>query len=106
MFVTLTMKAPNSADQKDSTRNPSTSSPTSQKRVALMSTMPTPIVSTMNGSANSISTGLITVLRKLNSTTTMISVDNSLHSIPGTSFVATVTPSAIMLQRNRSWKSG
>jgi hypothetical protein len=69
-FVTLTTTAPPTADQNESTRNPSTSRPTSKNNKALITTMPNPNVSKMKGSVNSTISGLRITLNKLSNTPT------------------------------------
>src|SRR5688572_29247546 len=98
-FVTLTTSDPPSAVQNPSTTNPFTRCPTSRNNKALISTTPSPIVNRMNGSVNSTSNGFRIALKKLSSNTTAINVPPLSHSIPGTIFVASITPSASTSQR-------
>ena len=68
MFVMLRTSEPQSAGQKPTTK-PSTSRPTIRNRKALITTIPSPIVTRMNGNVNSTRTGLRIALKKLRSTT-------------------------------------
>lgn len=64
------------------------------KSRAFITTSPSPSVSTIKGRLNNTNSGRSTALKKLNSTTTVISVRPSSQRTPETSRVARVTPSA------------
>ena len=60
----------------------------------------------MNGSVNNNNSGFRIRLRKLSSTTTANNVDPSAHVMPGTIFVASITPSASTSQRTSNCSKG
>ncbi len=99
MFVRLTITEHQNAAQKVGTENPSTSRPTSRNRSALITTIPSPIVTTMKGSVNRTSSGFRNALNRLMSTTTARSEPGLSYSTPLTSRVARITPSASTSQR-------
>ena len=98
----LTINAPPRADQKLSTWNPSINRPTNRNNKALITITPSPKVSRMNGKVNKTSSGLRTALSKLSTRTTTTNVLPSSQWMPGTNFVASITPIARMPQRSRS----
>ena len=65
--------------------------------------IPKPIVRIMNGSVNSSRIGFRMTLNRLNNTTTTNKVVPSEQEMPGTSFVARVTPTASTNQRVSNW---
>ena len=69
MLVTLRTSEPPRAGQNPATVKPPTRCPTNRNRKALITRMPSPIVTKMNGNVNSTSTGLRTALKKLSRTT-------------------------------------
>ena len=102
----LTITAPPIAAQKLSTWKPSTNFPTKRNNKALITTMPSPIVSRMNGRVNNTNSGFRIALKKLNSNTTTSRVVWSSQWMPGISLVAMVTPSASTSQRIKSCSMG
>ena len=103
IFVTLTMSAPPKADQKLSTRKSGVRIfPTNMNKKALMTNMPKPSESRMNGSVNSTNNGFSTALNKLSKSTTAASVTTSSQWMPVINLVASVTPSASTDQRTSS----
>ena len=98
-FVRPTITAAQNAAPKPATSKPGTNSPTKRNSSALITTKPSPIVSTMKGSVKSTRKGRRTALKKLSNTTTTKSVAPSLQSTPSTSFSASVTPKASTSQR-------
>jgi len=69
MFVTLRTREPPTAGQNPETVKPSTRCPTNKNRKALITTMPSPIVTMMNGNVNNTRMGLRMALKKLRRTT-------------------------------------
>ena len=105
-LIAALISAPISAEPKPATWNPSTSRPTASNSSAFTSQMPTPMVSTINGSVKSSRMGFTTTFRKLSSNTTTSNVSPESHPIPGTIFVLSMTPRASTSQRTSRLTSG
>ena len=79
MFVMLRTSEPPTAGQNPETLKPSTRCPTNMNKMALITRMPRPIVTRMNGNVNKMRTGRRIALKKLRRTTVQKSAPTSLQ---------------------------